>query len=386
METIRLDEFLNYHFLSNLQLSPNAHKAAFVVSKSNEDRDGYAAGIWTVDLQTKACRPLTAGKDERSFLWMDDETILFASKRNSKKEEVDSTYTDYYSISLCGGEAQKKMTVPAAVSAIKKLGKGKYLVCADYDNHLPENFMEMDRAARAKVLADRKKEKDYEVFTELPFWRNGGGITDKHRDRLYLFDSCDGSMKPLTGPLYLLEGYSLSKDCNKLVYFGSEFTSVQSLKQELVEVDLVTGNSEVLIPMGSWDIHRADYAGDQLMVVATENKNYGINENSDLYCYDRDGHSLQLVCSPDRSWSSSVGSDCRYGGGKSMVCEADGVSWISTERNWSKINHVDFEGNITPLTADEGSVDCMDKKGEVMVYVAMRGDKLQEVYSLTPQG
>ena len=386
METIRLDEFLNYHFLSNLQLSPNAHKAAFVVSKSNEDRDGYAAGIWTVDLQTKACRPLTAGKDERSFLWMDDETILFASKRNSKREEVDSTYTDYYSISLCGGEAQKKMTVPAAVSAIKKLGKGKYLVCADYDNHLPENFMEMDRAARAKVLADRKKEKDYEVFTELPFWRNGGGITDKHRDRLYLFDSCDGSMKPLTGPLYLLEGYSLSKDCNKLVYFGSEFTSVQSLKQELVEVDLVTGNSEVLIPMGSWDIHRADYAGDQLMVVATENKNYGINENSDLYCYDRDGHSLQLVCSPDRSWSSSVGSDCRYGGGKSMVCEADGVSWISTERNWSKINHVDFEGNITPLTADEGSVDCMDKKGEVMVYVAMRGDKLQEVYSLTPQG
>ena len=386
METIRLDEFLNYHFLSNLQLSPNAHKAAFVVSKSNEDRDGYAAGIWTVDLQTKECRPLTAGKDERSFLWMDDETILFASKRNSKKEEVDSTYTDYYSISLCGGEAQKKMTVPAAVSAIKKLGKGKYLVCADYDNHLPENFMEMDRAARAKVLADRKKEKDYEVFTELPFWRNGGGITDKHRDRLYLFDSCDGSMKPLTGPLYLLEGYSLSKDCNKLVYFGSEFTSVQSLKQELVEVDLVTGNSEVLIPMGSWDIHRADYAGDQLMVVATENKNYGINENSDLYCYDRDGHSLQLVCSPDRSWSSSVGSDCRYGGGKSMVCEADGVSWISTERNWSKINHVDFEGNITPLTADEGSVDCMDKKGEVMVYVAMRGDKLQEVYSLTPQG
>ena len=278
METIRLDEFLNYHFLSNLQLSPNAHKAAFVVSKSNEDRDGYAAGIWTVDLQTKACRPLTAGKDERSFLWMDDETILFASKRNSKKEEVDSTYTDYYSISLCGGEAQKKMTVPAAVSAIKKLGKGKYLVCADYDNHLPENFMEMDRAARAKVLADRKKEKDYEMFTELPFWRNGGGITDKHRDRLYLFDSCDGSMKPLTGPLYLLEGYSLSKDCNKLVYFGSEFTSVQSLKQELVEVDLVTGNSEVLIPMGSWDIHRADYAGDQLMVVATENKNYGINE------------------------------------------------------------------------------------------------------------
>ena len=56
MEPIRLDEFINFRFLSNLQLSPNAAKAAFVVSKSNEDKDGYVGGIWTVDLQTKECR------------------------------------------------------------------------------------------------------------------------------------------------------------------------------------------------------------------------------------------------------------------------------------------------------------------------------------------
>ena len=111
MEPIRLDEFINFRFLSNLQLSPNAAKAAFVVSKSNEDKDGYVGGIWTVDLQTKECRQLTAGKDERSYLWMDDDTILFASKRDSKKKEADNSYTDFFEISLHGGEAVKKMTV-----------------------------------------------------------------------------------------------------------------------------------------------------------------------------------------------------------------------------------------------------------------------------------
>ena len=104
MERIKLDEFLQYHFLSNVRLSPNAKKAAFVVSRANEAKDGYDAGIWTVDLETRQCHQLTAGKDERSFVWLDDQTILFTSKRDSKKEDVDSFYTDCFQISLTGGE------------------------------------------------------------------------------------------------------------------------------------------------------------------------------------------------------------------------------------------------------------------------------------------
>ena len=94
MQAIKLDEFLNYHFLSNVKLSPSADKAAFVVSKSNEEKDGYTSGIWTVDLNTKECRMLTAGKDESSFLWLNDDTLLFTSRRDrTKPEEVDQYYT-----------------------------------------------------------------------------------------------------------------------------------------------------------------------------------------------------------------------------------------------------------------------------------------------------
>ena len=382
MEPIRLDEFINFRFLSNLQLSPNAAKAAFVVSKSNEDKDGYVGGIWTVDLQTKECRQLTAGKDERSYLWMDDDTILFASKRDSKKKETDNSYTDFFEISLHGGEAVKKMTVPAPVHAIKQISKGTYLVEAEYDNNLPEDFFTMSREEREKLFASRTKEKDYEVFDELPFWRNGAGVTNKKRGRLYIYRAQSGKMEPLTGPMYQLESFDLSSDGRKLVYCGSEFNEVESLKQELVEVDIASRESNVLIPLGSWNIHQAAYAGDKIVVTATENKNYGINENSNLYLYDRASHSLQLVCAPDRSFHSSVGSDCRYGSGKNLVGQQDGVSYITTDRNSSKINHVDWEGSIVSLTANEGSVDCMDRKGEVVVYVAMRGDRLQEIYCL----
>mgnify|MGYP000178764820 CR=1 FL=1 len=92
------------------------------------------------------------------------------------------------------------------------------------------------------------------------------------------------------------------------------------------------------------------------------------NENADLYCYDREQRALELVLSPDRSWYSSVGSDCRLGGGKSMVAEEDGVTYITTERNWSKINHTDYNGHVTSLDRPtEGSVDCMDKRQRRLV-------------------
>ena len=283
MERIKLDEFLQYHFLSNVRLSPNAKKAAFVVSRANEAKDGYDAGIWTVDLETRQCHQLTAGKDERSFVWLDDQTILFTSKRDSKKEDVDSFYTDCFQISLTGGEARKVMTLPAPVEALEKLDDDTWLLCVDYDGSLPEDFFLMSRESRKKLLADRKKEKDYSVFTELPFWRNGGGVTDKKRDRLYLYHVKAQELEPLTGPLYLMLDYSVSADKKHLLYVGSEFKGLQSLKQELVEVDLATGEADVLIPVSSWDIHHAEYAGDKILVTATENKEYGINENADLY-------------------------------------------------------------------------------------------------------
>ena len=155
MERIQIDEFVNFQFLSNLQLSPNGKKAAFVVSKSNEERDVYSAGIWVLDLQKKSYRRLTAGKDERSYLWSDDDTILFASRRESKKEEVDRYSTDYFEISLCGGEAEKKMTIAAPVQQIKKISDDLYLLNVEYDNNLPADFFEKRGEERREVLKSR---------------------------------------------------------------------------------------------------------------------------------------------------------------------------------------------------------------------------------------
>ena len=168
MERIKLDEFLQYHFLSNVRLSPNAKKAAFVVSRANEAKDGYDAGIWTVDLETRQCHQLTAGKDERSFVWLDDQTILFTSKRDSKKEDVDSFYTDCFQISLTGGEARKVMTLPAPVEALEKLNDDTWLLCVDYDGSLPEDFFLMSRESRKSCWPTARRRRTIRSLPSCP--------------------------------------------------------------------------------------------------------------------------------------------------------------------------------------------------------------------------
>lgn len=381
-EKIELEDILRFRFLSNLTLSPNAKNAAFVVKQANEERNGYNSAIWVMNCETKQSFQLTVGKDESSYLWMDDDSILFSSGRDNKKEEADKTFTTYFKISLNGGEAQKVMTVPAPVENLKKIDENTFLAQIWYDVTLPEDFYSKTQEERAAILKEREEEKDYEVFDELPFWANGEGITNKKRARLCLYHADTQNLEPLTPLMYQLESYDLSEDGSKLLYAGNPFIDIYNLKQELVEIDLATKESTVLVPLSNWNIQHVSYGGNRVLFTATDNKDYGLNENCSLYEYCRESREAELLSEPDRSYYSSVGSDCRLGGGKNFVATQDEIFYICTERERSVIMSCDVDGNLSTVVGEAGSVDCFDRKGDVLLYVAMRGDKLQEIYTM----
>ena len=386
MEKIRIDEFLNFQFLSEPKLNPAGSAAAFVASRSNEERDGYDGGIWTVDLAAPEhpCRRLTAGKDETSFLWLSDHSILFSSKRDSKKDSAAAYETVYYEISLNGGEAEERMRIPLPVKALRRLSEDRWLVLAEYDGTLPEGFYEADRKERERILEERKEEGEYKVFTELPFWGNGQGVTNGKRARLYLFEEKTGQLKALTGPSYQVETFSLSEDRSRLLYAGQEFQGVMSQKQELRELDLETLESKVLVEQGVFEIKFAGYGGDRIMVLATDHKLW-LNENHGVYEYDREARALRFLSKPDMAFGSSTGSDCRLGGGQYAVLEENGLTCIATQRKGSNLVHIGWDGIVENLTDLPGSVDSMDKKQGKLVYVAMRDNRLQELYLLAPE-
>ena len=389
MERIRLEEFLDYRFLSDLRLSPEGRKAAFAVSRSNEERDGYDTGIWVADLEDGSLRQLTRGKDERDPRWLDEDRLLFVSGRDKQKKypQAEAYETDFYEISLRGGEACRRFRIHLPVKAAEEIGGGKWLLLAEYDTGLPEGFYEKAEEEREALLQERKAEADCSVFTELPFWHNGKGITNGKRNRLYLFQEETGSFRPLTAEDRQVEHYALSRDKGHVLVICSSWEQgQQSLKHSLSELSLPEGGEEILVPLERYELRNAGYAGERILVQGTENLSYGVNENSAVYEYDRQQGALRKLFAPDCALENSVGSDCRLGGGRSLVFTEDGFISIVTERNSSKLVHFELDGKRTDLTKDEGSVDCMDLQKGTLLYVAMRDGKLQELYRLTEQG
>ncbi len=84
----------------------------------------------------------------------------------------------------------------------------------------------------------------------------------------------------------------------------------------------------------------------------------------------------------DRSTWNSVGSDCRYGGGKSTVIDGKYLYFITTEIDSSYINRIDIDGNIEKVSFNGGAIDCFDVKNGNILFVGLKNQKLQEIYLL----
>ena len=85
METIKLEDLYQYHFLSEVQASPKGGRVAFVERMARKDTNGYRARIWVLDTADGQARPVTGNGDEGSFRWLDEDHLLFPSSRSGDK-------------------------------------------------------------------------------------------------------------------------------------------------------------------------------------------------------------------------------------------------------------------------------------------------------------
>ncbi len=384
MEALKLTDFLNYNYLSALEWSPDGQHAVFAISKAELEENKYHSNLWLYTKADGSLRKLTAMDNEKSALWLDDETVLFPSLRDKKlKEKVEKgeRWSLYYAINIHGGEAEEYMRIPAQVGSALPLGEEKFLLNVKHFNqgidlHAYEGA---ERAAKEKEL---KHNKDYEVLTEIPYWSNGVGFTDGQRNRLAIYDKKSAVMTFLTGEKDSAR-YAAQKD-GKILYFSHLFEGMMERTNGLYEYDLASGEVSTLVEDGHWSFGIAEYLGDSILCTASDMQSYGINENKSFYLV-KDGK-LELLAVHDFGFGSSIGSDCRLGGGRSYQVQGGKLYFLSTEGSSSYLKVLSNDGSIETLTKAEGSVDSIAVSEEEILFIAMRGQKLQELYRLTNHG
>lgn len=387
MKNIQLEDFTKYNFLSSLNFSPKGDTACFVVSNCNLEDNTYDSNLWLYDLTLNKYHQLTAFNKERSYIWLqDNETILFQGVRDSKdkkKLEDGDEFTQFYKLNIRGGEAVKAFKIPMLVETIVEVDEDTFLFTGIHKVGR-KSLIGLSDAEKVEELKSRKEEKDYEVLDEIPFWSNGGGFTNKKRSGLYKYVVSTEEINLITDEYTSVMSLELSEDKSKVVFAASSYKDKAAINDELYIYNIKLDELSLINGEEKFSYSYVNFMDEEkLIVLGSDMQEYGINEDGRFYLIDINTK-IKTLLTPDfdKSTWNSVGSDCRYGGGKSIVRDSKYLYFITTEIDSSYINRINIDGNIEKISFNKGSVDCFDIKNGNILFIGLRNQKLQEIYSL----
>ncbi len=396
MEKLKIDDFTKYNFVSRVRLSPDGKHACFVVKRADVDENKYKSNLWIYRIEKDEYFQLTSFDEESMFIWMDDsEHILFSETRNPKdkdKQKEGEEFTQYYKISIHGGEAISAFRIPKSVTSIKIIDDENYLFTASFDFNKPD-LNSLSDEEKSKEKKRIKDEKDYEVLDEIPFWFNGKGYTNKKRNRLYLFNSKDEKVTDLSdelskvigGDYFNIQAGELNQKRSKFVFIAEHFEDKMKLTNEVYIIDLKDKKAQLISPKDSYAYGIPNFLSENKIIVdANDMKHYGINENNKFYTIDINSKEQKCITPElDISFVNMVGSDCRLGNSPYRHKMDSGFLYFySTEIDSSFLNRVDADGRVERIIEKKGSVDDYDVQDGKIAFIAMRGLNLQELYML----
>ena len=380
-ETLELRDFLDYQFLSNVTYAPDGEHVAYVIATCDEKHNTYQRRLYVWD--GKAHKQLTNGGKESMYLWEDKDTLLFSSLRDKQDQEAvenGEERTVFYRISLHGGEAIKAFTIPLVVTGIQKVSDGCYACTVDYDLNYSYCYS-LDEEEKVKALKEKKDMEDYEILDELPFYGNGLGYTNKKRNSLFLYEENSDTLTRISTDIMDVMDVKWDKEKQLLYYTGEvNIQHKQTGRQGIYVYDRKAGTSKCILEQGEYMISGIEPWGEELLVIASDGRRYGINENAQFYFLKK--IKLELFAANEASLWGSVGSDCRLGGGKSSCLYQDKYYFITTRRHEAHIYALDKQGDIQPVLELSGSVDAFDIHDKGLIFIGMQEDLLQELYQM----
>ena len=384
METMRtkleMNDFMQYAYLSQLAFSPDGAHAAFVVQKAKADGEGYTADLYVADAQGNGARRLTSAGDCKSFFWLNNREMLFPAMRDSKDRErakKGEPLTVWQKIAIDGGEAVEALRLPLQVTTVKVLDNGLWAVLANCDLRMGD-FYAMDDAQRKAALEAVEAERDYKVLEEIPFWFNGKGFIDGKRARLMMVNPKNGKITPVSAPHMQVD--QLAVEGSRVLYAGRTYTDKAPRTSSLRLYDAETGLDEELVADGMYRIGPALFWQGEPVFFASDMASHGANENPAL-CRAANGQAETLFYR-DEAPGSNVGSDCRLGGGKSLMAEGEYLYYTVCSHQDTQLLRLKKDGSAEVLFGGQGAVDCFDVYQGHVLAVAMRDLRLQEICAL----
>lgn len=363
-QRISAQTFCEYRYISGPSYSPDGAYVAFICQQADLPQNTYRGDVFLWEVESGQIRQLTNSGLVKSFCWDTNGTLLYP-------KAADTAQTEYFRIDPKNGLTSPAFVIPLAVEKLECVGDGTYVV--------------LDTCNRRSSAPGPAAGRDYSVFEELPFWFNGLGIISGKRKRLSLFRQEDSACFSITPETY--DVYSFSCAYGRVLYVGTDYVHVRPTYRSVYLYDISQGETKCIVPDKTLRAFEAGLFEDAAVVIGTDMKHYGLNEDPQFYLVDLETLQMTLLAPYNaRAADNDICSDIRLGGGRVAKAAGGRYYFITPMGDYSYLRYVDRNGVLSPLLTANGSVDCFDVYGKQVVFCGLRGLKPTELYLLTAGG
>lgn len=371
MKKITIKDFLNINSLSGLKGNETKNTLTFIRTVPNLDKNSYDHHLYMK--QNEKVSRIHSFSGSPQYYWYDDTTLLLNT--NSQKE-LDAKQTALSKYDINNGEISNFLTLPIPLGNLEVVNSNSLLITSNLNK---DDFILLDQENRDAYIKELKDNANFEVIDTVPFQSNGSGFTRNKQQHTFIYSIDDDSFKhitPLTKNSKLLK---YDKKKQKIYFIQTDATEVPEFYGDLMVYDILSDTYTTLYNKRDLSISRLFVLKDTLYVFANSLKEYGINQNNDIYRVI-DGELIK-VCDFGLSDHNSIGSDVRFGMSPSSLTLDNEYLFIGTYHNRTRLYSFNGE-SISTIFDPVGSLDGIIDTHEGLIGVGLYDSKLQELYKL----
>ncbi|MBE6122920.1 MAG: S9 family peptidase [Erysipelotrichaceae bacterium] len=377
LNPITIEDITKYRFPANLRYSPDGKMLAFHAGRSDVEKNCYHNDVYLVK-DGKTCQ-LTYSLDATFVIWQDENTLIL---RRTSGEALPGT-TELFTLDVRGGEAKPWITLPFPMASLAKVSDTVYAAKGFIDANDPDAYKDSDEDRKKKFDA-LKKEADYHVVDEVPYWFNGVGFNNKRRTAV--FDVRVGEklqVKRVTAPKFNTGDLTV---CGTKVFFaGNVKENRQLMTQKIFEYDTETKKLTTLYGKNDRSVGQLFVMNNQLYAWASDMKKFGPIQTKDICKVTK--NSLEVVMEhEDVTYGASVIGDTVHGGGFTFATDGTKLVSIVTIDNHNALWEFDKDFNKTCLWEGPGMMCFLDVTADQIAVCFQDWNNVAEMYVMGRDG
>ncbi|MCD7813335.1 MAG: S9 family peptidase [Lachnospiraceae bacterium] len=376
MKKLKADEFYRYHMLSDLKISPEGTGTAFLVSQVADDKK-YRTELLVLQEGETRCM----ASEVAAYCWKDETAVLYSVKTEEDNGKKGARLWEIYEKGM-DGEARIFARLPVPVSDLQKIAENVILFSSSIDVNCPD-YDKLEESEKEEYHRKKEEEADYIILDELPFMKNGKHFTNGVRNALFLYTADDGCLKRITGSTYDVEEFSVTGDY--VVYRGSAYIRKSNCNGSVMSYNIKTGETTCLMEEGRYRCWLLNsWNGMPMVKINAADHPMGCGSTGYFYSLDPESGKLSQISEFECNRNSTVSSDCRLSGGKTVCAVSDATYFVTTRGCDGILKKIDANGTVTSVIEKEGSLDFFDvcEKTGTIHAVCMYENHLQEVYEI----